>query len=372
MAPGPALAAVLAAIPLAWVPNDQILAVQRAQYRQLAHEQARMAAVIAEVGRCEGFPPPGRVIRCAVPGPYAAEESRAALSWTRRCAEYEHDLAETVVHGLPAVFASWLAGDLHRARVVVFDRYLAGLVAEQIGAICRVAVPRAPGLTTGQLAVSLRRMVIAVDPDAAERWYRDGIAERNVIAHLSPDEHPGEVPGLGLLPARAARARVAAQRRAQWRFAVTDDAGRLVAEGVTRRRPTGTRRDGPPGGIVELHLPAALLTELLTEIAANPSPSRTNLGPVCRHDHRVKHTGGWKLTQPQPGTFHWRSPLGGHYRTHGEFLHPMPDPIPSPRPDPITSPVPSPWPPGASPRPEPRQTPDEVPILHLPVLHRPV
>lgn len=36
------------------------------------------------------------------------------------------------------------------------------------------------------------------------------------------------------------------------------------------------------------------------------------------------------LDQPSPGTFVWRSPLGGTYETRGEFLlPPMPDPAPA-------------------------------------------
>jgi hypothetical protein len=30
-----------------------------------------------------------------------------------------------------------------------------------------------------------------------------------------------------------------------------------------------------------------------------------NLGAACRHDHRLKHQGGWRLHQPQPGNFYW-------------------------------------------------------------------
>ncbi|PZS39803.1 MAG: hypothetical protein DLM62_06305 [Pseudonocardiales bacterium] len=30
-----------------------------------------------------------------------------------------------------------------------------------------------------------------------------------------------------------------------------------------------------------------------------------NLGNVCRHDHRLKHEGGWTLQQPKPGNFRW-------------------------------------------------------------------
>ena len=185
--PGPGLAAALAGIDLAGVANDRILQVERAQYRQLCHEQARMAAVLSEVGRCAGFPQPGQVRRLPVPGRFAPDETRAALCWTRRAADDEHDLAEKVVNQWPAVFNAWLAGDIDRPRVRVFDRYLTGLTDEQAAGICQIAVPKAANLTTGQLAVLLRRMVIAVDPEAAARWYRKAVAERNVIAYAAPD-----------------------------------------------------------------------------------------------------------------------------------------------------------------------------------------
>ncbi len=585
--PGPGLAAALDTVGLAGVPNDQMLEVLAAQHRQLCHEQARMAAVLAEVGRCTGYPEPGEVSRLAAPERYAAEETRAALRWTRRAAEWEHELAETVVHAMPQLHAAWLAGTVDRPRVAVFDRYLTGCTPEQVTAICARVVPLAPARTTGQLAVLLRRMVLAVDPAAAERWYRKGVRERNVVAvmghdgtvtmsanglpadeaeaacvrvqdlaaaakraghpgligqircdlflglldgrfhgmdtaqvvvtliaqyrpdgpgtevhrpdtgrapghrpadtqdhggtpgpgtpatapangatpsagtpnatpgeattpaaaaaatlagdgeHaytgantsapgptapgattvgieiraalstlLGRDEQPGEIPGLGLLPAPATRARVALQRRAQWRFAVTDTDGHLLSEGVTHRRPGRigphpVSRHGVPGGIVEIHIPVVLLDELLvggraasgdwagvitdvaaqhaahdahvTDLDARPTdrfphaalrrhteirdrycvfpgcrrrahaaeadhtrdhapggPTVTaNLGAACAHDHDVKHRGGWRLEQPEPGVFVWHSPLGGQYRTRGEFLLPeMPEPAP--------------------------------------------
>lgn len=38
-----------------------------------------------------------------------------------------------------------------------------------------------------------------------------------------------------------------------------------------------------------------------------------NLGPLSRKVHRAKTHGGWQLSQPVPGTYLWRSPLGFHY-----------------------------------------------------------
>ena len=38
-----------------------------------------------------------------------------------------------------------------------------------------------------------------------------------------------------------------------------------------------------------------------------------NLGPLSRKVHRAKTFGGWQLTQPSPGNYLWRSPLGFGY-----------------------------------------------------------
>jgi hypothetical protein len=105
------------------------------------------------------------------------------------------------------------------------------------------------------------------DRDGSSRTVRDdqrvGVEVRVALSTLlGLDEHPGELPGLGPIPAAHARAVVADQRRAEWRYAITDPDGRLLFDGLTRRRPTGLTTGGPPGGIVEIHIPATLLAEL--------------------------------------------------------------------------------------------------------------
>jgi hypothetical protein len=58
-----------------------------------------------------------------------------------------------------------------------------------------------------------------------------------------------------------------------------------------------------------------------------------NLGIPCRHDHRLRHDGGWRLVQLAPGHFVWISRLGRHYeRRPPPAIRPVPDPMPVPTP----------------------------------------
>jgi hypothetical protein len=49
--------------------------------------------------------------------------------------------------------------------------------------------------------------------------------------------------------------------------------------------------------------------------AAGGRTTDSNLGLLCRHHHRLKHEGGFALTQPEPGTFIWTSPSHKKYTT---------------------------------------------------------
>ena len=53
-----------------------------------------------------------------------------------------------------------------------------------------------------------------------------------------------------------------------------------------------------------------------------------NLGPLARYSHRLNTHGGWRLAQPTPGVYHWRSPAGYEYlvTTDGTIRIRRPDP----------------------------------------------
>jgi len=64
------------------------------------------------------------------------------------------------------------------------------------------------------------------------------------------------------------------------------------------------------------------------EYARGGATTDRNLGSACKHDHRLRHDGGWILTQIATGYFLWTSPLGLHYlRQPPKTLHDLPDPI---------------------------------------------
>ncbi len=46
-----------------------------------------------------------------------------------------------------------------------------------------------------------------------------------------------------------------------------------------------------------------------------------NLGPLSRFPHRVKTHGRWRLRQPEPGVFEWRSPHGYRFRVDHDGTH---------------------------------------------------
>lgn len=109
---------------------------------------------------------------------------------------------------------------------------------------------------------------------------------------LGWDEHPGEVPGWGPVLADVARALVGRQRRAEWRFAITDREGRLLLAGVTRRRPgRGTGRQSR-GGVVEFHVPAAVLPRLAGEAHRYPEWAGVIADVIGRYARRAELQAG--------------------------------------------------------------------------------
>ncbi|MDQ3763178.1 MAG: hypothetical protein M3460_16490 [Actinomycetota bacterium] len=120
MVPISELGALLAGIDIHALTGVDAVEVLRARARQLSHEQAQLLATMVEVGLCDPDAGPGQVARLSESPPYAADETRAALAWTRGAADREHDFAETLVLRVPAVFTALDTGRICRSKAWVF------------------------------------------------------------------------------------------------------------------------------------------------------------------------------------------------------------------------------------------------------------
>ncbi|MEJ2864153.1 hypothetical protein [Actinomycetospora flava] len=91
-----------------------------------------------------------------------------------------------------------------------------------------------------------------------------------LLTLLGYDEKPGIMPGYGVIHSVFARGFARQLCHAEWRVAVTDDHGHLLAALVTRRRPTGyrttpERRRPAARPVLELHITEQELTRSMRE-----------------------------------------------------------------------------------------------------------
>jgi hypothetical protein len=398
MSPGPELAALLASIDRSRLNGFDLVTVLQAQARQVAHEQARLLADLVAVAHCPPGGPDAPVARSPQVGEFAADEIRAALTWTRRAADDQLALALTVVERLPAVHAALAAGEIDIPRARVICEAVAVLAESAARAVAGEVLGAAGGLTTGQLRARLRRLVIERDPGAAARRCDEAVARRRMERELLADgtaflagthlpaaraaaaaarvdalawaakragdgrsldqlradtfldllegvptghrdaggrgsveltvplttlmglaDEPGELAGWGPVVADVARRVAEQQRRATWRLSVCDAGGRLLWHGVTRRRPDTATRQFVKARDRTCRAPGCRAPSQRADLdhirhwAAGGATTRDNLAVLCRHDHRLKHDGGWRHRQIAPGVFAWTSALGHTY-----------------------------------------------------------
>ncbi|MDT3439336.1 HNH endonuclease, partial [Pseudofrankia sp. BMG5.37] len=140
------------------------------------------------------------------------------------------------------------------------------------------------------------------------------IAPVGTLAGL--DDNPTELVGHGPIPAHIGRTLAA---DARWRRVLTDPATGTVLDLGHRRVPTPAlarlvrHRDTRcvyPG--CAMPATACDLDHTLAR-TTNGHTALDNLGTLCRRHHVMKHSPGWQLHQPEPGTFIWITPTG---RTH--------------------------------------------------------
>lgn len=136
------------------------------------------------------------------------------------------------------------------------------------------------------------------------------------------DERSGQLAGYGPVIADIARQVAAEQVDGEWRWKATHpDSGAVLADGTTRRRPTAAqRRHIEARHLTCVHpgcrMPAADCDlDHTREWSKGGETLVDNLPPACRHDHILRHEGGWRYRKLRDGTFVWISRLGHTYVT---------------------------------------------------------
>ncbi len=183
--------------------------------------------------------------------------------------------------------------------------------------------------------------VTASEDGPRQRSRRGGVVDIHVdldtLAGLA--HHPGELNGYGPVIADIARQVADQHTAATWRYTATDPAtGEVIAIGTTRRRPTEAMKRAVqirqrtcafPG----CRMPATQCDLDHIDAWADGGPTDvSNLAPLCRHDHVIKHAARWMYAILPDGTPRWTSGLGHTYtkrppRGPGQWGHPDdPDP----------------------------------------------
>ena len=138
------------------------------------------------------------------------------------------------------------------------------------------------------------------------------------------NNHPGDLAGYGPVIADIARRVAKDETDTEWRYTITNpNNGQPIHTGTTRRRPSAAQRRN-----VEARNPICVFPGCRMPAVGSDLDHRTrwadggateegNLGPLCRHDHCIRHQHGWAYRPLPNGDHQWTSRLGHTYTTSG-------------------------------------------------------
>jgi len=143
-------------------------------------------------------------------------------------------------------------------------------------------------------------------------------------------EQPGDLAGVGPIPPTMARQAAA---DGLWRWLATTDKGSVTDAAGRSYRPSAALADLIRGRDHTCRFPGCRQPAHRCDIDHTvPYPTgpttAANLATLCRHHHRLKHTGGWTVHQHRDGHLTWTSPTGRTYTTIPP-AHPPPESRPA-------------------------------------------
>lgn len=185
--PGAELAAQLAGVDLSRLNGHDLIALAPAYVKLISHFQAQLADVMQQINHCAAGNADSPVERVAQPNPWAHVDLAASLRWSASKAEQERRFAHQLAR-LPMLHEALASGalDISRVRTIIkglwfIDDEPARLLADSL---LRAG---ATGWTSRQIGERLRRAVLAVDPQGAERRRRHTQAYRRVSSRAHAD-----------------------------------------------------------------------------------------------------------------------------------------------------------------------------------------
>jgi hypothetical protein len=323
MEPGPLLATVVDAVTgddakgLAGLSDDQltgiISATQRLESRVAWTRLAALAEFAARrpASRDKGI----RATGAPASGPdgisvYAADEIARELHLTWPSASGELSYAKAVAQRLPCTFAALAAGRIHPVHLRIIEDETRVLSAADASRADEILSQQAPSRTFGELRYAAHRLVLKLDPDAAQR--RKEAAKRE--AHVRPFQEPSGHAGM------VGREMPSDEVLASWQH--------------IEQRALDLRAAGMPGSLRELRVRAYLdlLQERDSRPVADPAgnpDSCANAVPVATGDpDRIDDPDANGDTCGNGGPWHGPDQPGGP-DPNGTSCAAQPDPGPS-------------------------------------------
>ena len=135
------------------------------------------------------------------------------------------------------------------------------------------------------------------------------------------DDEPGELGGLGPVPASMARRLAADAAAGAWRKVTVDPAtGTVIDVGRTPYTPSAALADLVRARDRTCRFPGCRQPARrcdLDHVVPWPDGPTTaaNLAALCRHHHRLKHQTQWTVRAGPDGGLTWTSPTGHSYDT---------------------------------------------------------
>ncbi len=180
MVPGPLLAAVVHTVVgedgsgLGGCSDDQLMGIISAARRQEARDAWTLMAAIAEFAARH----PGT----RLDDEFAPDELAAELHVTPLSAADQMHYATTVSQRLPETFAALAAGRIHPVHVRIIEDETRVLSDEDAAKADRILADAAPGHTFGELRHAAHKLILQLDPEAAQKRKEAARGE----AHVRP------------------------------------------------------------------------------------------------------------------------------------------------------------------------------------------